>query len=130
MTTYTRESLNKLNDEYKLQLYNEHTDKIVEYITKAVINSAKFNGAKEFINVVNIVEDRPQLLNKYGKPINCSNITSRKIDSSSIEVSDTNQIDNVINKLKTIFLNIDIQFVESKDIRGNVIKSAIRVNWA
>ena len=121
MTTYTRESLNKLNEDYKLEMYNTHTEKIVEYITKAVVMSAKLEGKKEFINVVRIIEDNPQ--QNFNRGI------SRKIDYTTIDVYDAKQIDTIIEKLKIIFLGISIEYIESKDIRGKHLKTAIRVNW-
>jgi len=126
MITYTRESLNKLNDNFKLEKYNTHTYNIVKYITDAVVNSAKLEGKKVFINVVRIVEDTISY-DKRGN-IQPSNY-SRQINNTSIDVYDSKQIDTVINKLKTIFLDLSIEYVESKDLRGNVLGSAICVKW-
>jgi hypothetical protein len=126
MITYTRESLNKLNDNFKLGRYNEHTVNIVNYITNAVVNSAKLERKKEFINVVRIVEDSIRY-DKRGN-IQPSNY-SRQINQTSIDVYDSKQIDSVINKLKTIFVDLTIEYVESKDLRGNLLGTAIRVNW-
>jgi uncharacterized protein YecA (UPF0149 family) len=121
--TYTRESLNKLNDNFKQQRYIEHTENIVKYITNAVVTSAKLEGKKEFINVVKIIEDSIK-----HSTIRISNHT-RQISQSSIDVYDSKQIDDVINKLKSIFLDLSIEYVESKDLRGNILRTAIRVNW-
>jgi hypothetical protein len=126
MITYTRESLNKLNDDFKLERYNEHTEKIVNYITIAVVNSSKIYGKKEFINVVRIVEDSIRY-DKRGT-IQPSNY-SRQISQTSIDVYDSKQIDDVINKLKNIFIDLTIEYIESKDLRGNVLDSAIRIKW-
>jgi nucleoside diphosphate kinase len=127
MTTYTRESLNKLNDNFKQQRYIEHTENIVKYITNAVVTSAKLEGKKEFINVVKIIEDTIKD-STHGLTIRHSN-HSRQISQSSIDVYDTKQIDDIINKLKSIFLDLSIEYVESKDLRGNILRTAIRVNW-
>ena len=116
--TYTRESLNKLNDNFKQQRYIEHTENIVKYITIAVVTSAKLEGKKEFINVVRIVED--SIRNRQH---------TRQISQSSIDIYDSKQIDDVINKLKSIFLDLSIEYVESKDLRGNILGTAIRMNW-
>jgi len=127
MTTYTRETLNKLNDDFKLERYNQHTESIINYITNAVVNSAKLEGKKEFINVVRIVEDSIRH-STHGLTIRNSNHT-RQISQSSIDVYDSKQIDDIINKLKSIFLDLSIEYVESKDLRGNILRTAIRVNW-
>jgi len=125
MTTYTRESLNKLNDNFKQQRYIEHTENIVKYITNAVVTSAKLQGKKEFINVVKIIEDTIRHPNNsiMSKSIIC------QISHTSIDVYDSKQIDDVINKLKSIFLDLSIEYVESKDLRGNILRTAIRMNW-
>jgi hypothetical protein len=126
MITYTRESLNKLNDDFKLEKYNTHTNNIINYITNAVINSAKLEGKKEFINVVKIIEDTIG----YDKRRNIQRSNySRQINQTSIDVYDSKQIDTVINRLKTIFLDLIIEYIESKDLRGNILSTAIRVNW-
>jgi nucleoside diphosphate kinase len=127
MTTYTRESLNKLNDNFKQQRYIEHTENIVKYITNAVVTSAKLEGKKEFINVVKIIEDTIRHSN-HRLTIRHSDHT-RQINQTSIDVYDSKQIDDVINKLKSIFLDLSIEYVESKDLRGNILRTAIRVNW-
>jgi len=127
MTTYTRESLNKLNDNFKQQRYIEHTENIVKYITNAVVTSAKLEGKKEFINVVKIIEDTIRHSN-HRLTIRHSDHT-RQINQTSIDVYDSKQIDDVINKLKSIFLDLSIEYVESKDLRGNILSTAIRMNW-
>lgn len=127
MTTYTRESLNKLNDNFKQQRYIEHTENIVKYITNAVVTSAKLEGKKEFINVVKIIEDTIRHSN-HRLTIRHSDHT-RQINQTSIDVYDSKQIDDVINKLKSIFLDLSIEYVGSKDLRGNILSTAIRMNW-
>jgi nucleoside diphosphate kinase len=127
MTTYTRESLNKLNDNFKQQRYIEHTENIVKYITNAVVTSAKLEGKKEFINVVKIIEDTIRH-GTHRLTIRHSDHT-RQINQTSIDVYDSKQIDDVINKLKSIFLDLSIEYVESKDLRGNILRTVIRVNW-
>ena len=128
MSTYTREYLNKLHNDFKLEMYNKHTDKIIDYITKGVIDSARCYGKQEFMNVVRIIQDNHQeILNRNGQSL--TNNIIRQIDHTTIDVYDTKQIDTIINKLKSIFPDLNIEFVESKDLRGNILKSAIRVNW-
>lgn len=100
-------------------MYNHHTDNIVRYITEAIVNSAKLEGKKEFINVIRIIEDNKRLGNGY----------HRQVNQISIDVYNYKQIVSIIEKLKTIFLDLSIEYVESKDLRGNVLDSAIRIKW-
>ena len=54
---------------------------------------------------------------------------STELTMDTIVVSDIEMIHKVIDKLKIQFFDSHIEYVESKDLSGNVLTSAIRVNW-
>lgn len=115
MTTYTRESLKKLNEDYKLEIYNKQIEDIVKTISDTVIKSAKFEGKKDFIIKVEIVEDTHQPRYNMGNfnPPPCI---------------DFKQLTAIIEQLKAIFLDSNIYFAEL-NIGKRIIEGAIHVNW-
>lgn len=42
---------------------------------------------------------------------------------------DVSYIHDVVAKLKESFIDSDIEYLESKDIRGKVLESLIRIQW-
>jgi hypothetical protein len=116
MTTYTRESLKKLNEDYKLEIYNKQIEDIVNKISDRVIYSAKFKEKKEVIITVQIIEGIPQPIfiaeKWYDLPprINFKQLTA------------------IIEQLKAIFLDSNIYFAEL-NIGKRIIEGAIHVNW-
>ena len=105
MTTFTRESLNKLRDEYKLKEYNDRIISRIDYITDRILSIAKCEDNKEYIIKVKIrgIDDIPPRLN-----------------SDEIIVDNTKMVHDINAKLKTIFVDVSIEYVDK----------TIRINWA
>lgn len=120
MSIYTREYLKRLKKEADMIKYNNKTQEIVEILSKAII----FNATKGLLNVQLKIKIVPR--NPNGDYQNCMGMN---YGPDTILMYDVDQITVVINKLKEKFIDSDIQYVESKDLRGNVIESAIEVKW-
>ena len=118
MTTYSREYLNSLKKEADLKQYNDKLNEIVSNISKAILFSAT-KGSKEFTVKIKIV---PQSMREV-------NTGTFSWGPDTFVVYDIEMIHQVINKLKIQFFDSDIKYVESKDLSGNILTSAIRVNW-
>ena len=118
MTTYSREYLNGLKKEADLKQYNDKLNEIVSNISKAILFSAT-KGSKEFTVKIKII---PQSMREV-------NTGTFSWGPDTFVVYDIEMIHQVINKLKIQFFDSHIEYVESKDLSGNVITSAIRVNW-
>lgn len=105
MTTYTRESLNKMKEEFELEEYNKQINRGVNYIEQCVISTAKCEDHKECnIRVIIIgVDEIPPLGER-----------------DVIIINDTKKINDIIAKLKTIFVDVPIEYVDK----------TIRINWA
>ena len=118
MTTYSREYLKGLKKEADLKQYNDKLNEIVSNISKAILFSAT-RGSKEFTVKIKII---PQSMREV-------NTGTFSWGPDTFVVYDIEMIHQVINKLKIQFFDSDIKYVESKDLSGNILTSAIRVNW-
>ena len=118
MTTYSCEYLNGLKKEADLKQYNDKLNEIVSNISKAILFSAT-KGSKEFTVKIKII---PQSMREV-------NTGTFSWGPDTFVVYDIEMIHQVINKLKIQFFDSDIKYVESKDLSGNILTSAIRVNW-
>lgn len=118
MTTYSREYLNSLKKEADLKQYNDKLNEIVSNISKAILFSAT-KGSKEFTVKIKIV---PQLMREV-------NIGTFSWGPDTFVVYDIEMINSVIDKLKIQFFDSHVEYIESKDLSGNILTSAIRVNW-
>ena len=118
MTTYSREYLNGLKKEADLKQYNDKLNEIVSNISKAILFSAT-KGSKEFTVKIKII---PQSMREV-------NTGTFSWGPDTFVVYDIEMIHQVINKLKIQFFDSHIEYVESKDLSGNVLTSVIRVNW-
>ena len=112
MTTYSREYLQGLKREADLKEYNDKVDEVVRTISKAILFSAT-KGSTELTLKTKIIPPPKQL--NWGP--------------DTIIVYDIEMIHQVVNKLKIQFFDSNIEYVESKDLSGIILDSAIRVNW-
>lgn len=102
---YTRENLRYLKTENDLKVYNEKINYTVKYIAEDIIKNAT--------------------IGKLHHEIPCE-----KIDMAFKNINvDTSYIENIIDKLKEIFIDLDIEYLESKDLRGKVLERVIRIKW-
>ena len=113
MTTYSREYLQGLKKEEDTKQYNNKVSEVVSIISKAIIFTAT-RGSTELTLKIKII-----LPPKQG--LNCG--------PDTVVVYDIEMIYQVIDTLKNQFFDSHIEYVESKDLRGNVLESAIRIKW-
>lgn len=116
MNTYSREYLKGLKKEEDMRQYNFKLDDIVSTISQAIILTAT-RGSTELILKTEIIP--PQ--------IGSCRVSSR--GHNTVVVYDIEMIHSVIDKLKIQFFDSHIEYVESKDLRGKVLDSAICVKW-
>jgi hypothetical protein len=114
MNTYSREYLKGLKKEEDMRQYNDKLNEVVSTISKAIIISAT-RGSTELILKTKIIPY------EMGRCISGGNNT--------VVVYNIEMIHSVIDKLKIQFFDSHIEYVESKDLRGNVLDSAIRIKW-
>ena len=112
MTTYSREYLQGLKREADLKQYNDKVDEVVRTISKAILFSAT-KGSTELTLKTKIIPPPKQL--NWGP--------------DTVVLYDIQMIHQVVNKLKIQFFDSHIEYVESKDLSGIILDSAIRVNW-
>jgi hypothetical protein len=118
METYSREYLKGLKKEIDDKRYNDKTEELVDKISKAILFSAK----KGLLNLQLKIKIIPM------NPIN-QGCMVMNYGPDTIVIYDMEQIDAVIQKLKEKFFDTHIEYVESKDLRGNILESAIQVKW-
>jgi hypothetical protein len=116
MNTYSREYLKGLKKEEDMRQYNDKLNEVVSTISKAIIITAT-RGSTELILKTEIIP--PQ--------IGSCRASSR--GHNTVVVYDIEMIHSVIDKLKIQFFDSHIEYVESKDLRGNVLDSAVRIKW-
>ena len=112
MTTYSREYLKGLKKEADLKQYNDKLNEILSNISKAILFSAT-KGSTELTLKTKIIPPPKQL--NWGP--------------DTVVLYDIQMIHQVIDKLKIQFFDSHIEYVESKDLSGIILDSAIRVNW-
>ena len=112
MTTYSREYLQGLKKEEDTKQYNNKVSEVVSIISKAIIFTAT-RGSTELTLKIKIMP--PQKNFNWGP--------------DTVVVYDIEMIYQVIDTLKNQFFDSHIEYVESKDLRGNVLESAIRIKW-
>jgi len=115
MNTYSREYLKGLKKEEDMRQYNFKLDEVVSTISKAIILTAT-RGSTELILKTKIIPY------EMGRCIGSGG-------HNTIVVYDIEMIHSVIDTLKIQFFDSHIEYVESKDLRGNVLDAAIRVKW-
>jgi hypothetical protein len=115
MNTYSREYLKGLRKEEELRQYNDKLNELVSTTSKAILITAT-RGSTELTLKTKIVP--PQI----GSTRNVGG-------HNHILVYDIEMIHSVIDKLKNQFFDSHIEYVESKDLRGNVLDTAIYVKW-
>lgn len=117
MTTYSREYLQGLKREADLKQYNDKANELVSTISKAILFTAT-KGSRELTLKTRIMPPPTA-----GHKIICGS------SPDTIVVYDIEMIHQVIDTLKIQFFDSHIEYVESKDLRGNVLDSAIRIKW-
>lgn len=115
MNTYSREYLKGLKKEEDMRQYNDKLNEVVSTISKAIIITAT-RGSTELILKTKIIPYQ------VGRCIGSGG-------QNTTVVYDIEMIHSVIDKLKNQFFDSHIEYVESKDLRGNVLDSAIRIKW-
>ena len=115
MNTYSRTYLKGLKKEADLKQYNDKLDEVVSTISKAIIFTAT-RGSTELILKTKIIPHEIGSCRGGG-------------GNNTVVVYDIEMIHQVIDKLKIQFFDSHIEYVESKDLRGNVLESAIRIKW-
>jgi hypothetical protein len=116
MNTYSREYLKGLKKEEDMRQYNDKLNEVVSTISKGIILTAT-RGSTELILKTEIIP--PQIGSCRG--------SSR--GHNTVVVYDIEMIHKVIDKLKNQFFDSHIEYVESKDLRGNILDSAICIKW-
>jgi hypothetical protein len=120
MTTYSREYLKGLKKEADLKQYNEQMNIVVSTISKAILFSAT-KGSIELTLKIKIIPPPKKGESMGGLTLNWG--------PDTVVVYDIEMIHQVIDKLKIQFFDSHIEYIESKDLSGNVLTSAIRINW-
>jgi len=115
MNTYSREYLKGLRKEEELRQYNDKLNELVSTTSKAILITAT-RGSTELTLKTKIVP------HQVGRSIS-------RVDNNTILVYDIEMIHQIIDKLKIQFFDSHIEYVESKDLRGNVLESAIHIKW-
>lgn len=106
---YTRENLRYLKRENDLKVYNDMINNFVKYISEDVVKSATIGKLQ------------------YDYP--CEKIDNAYKNYVIAIGEDISYIEDIIDKLKKIFIDSDIQYLESKDLRGKVLERVIRIKW-
>ena len=115
MTTYSREYLQGLKKEADLKQYNDKLDEVVSTISKAILFTAT-RGPTELTLKTKIIPHEISSCRGGG-------------GNNTVVVYDIEMIHHVIDKVKIQFIDSDIEYLESKDLRGNILESAIRIKW-
>ena len=118
MITYSREYLQGLKREADLKQYNDKANELVSTISKAILFTAT-KGSRELTLKTRIMPP----------PTAGQSLTMGRTSPDTIVVYDIEMIHQVIDTLKIQFFDSHIEYVESKDLRGNVLDSAIRIKW-
>ena len=118
MSRYSCTYLQGLKKETDLKQYNDKLDEVVSTISKAVLSTASRGNTKLILKT------------KVIPPLT-DGVSSRNFSwgPDTLIVYDSMMIDKVIDKLKMQFFDSHIEYVESKDVSGNIINSAIRIKW-
>ena len=118
MSTYSRTYLQGLKKETDLKQYNDKLDEVVLTISKAVLSTASKGNTKLIL--------KTKVISQLTDGVNGGNFSW---GPDTLIVYDSIMIDKVIDKLKMQFFDSHIEYVESKDVCGNIINSAIRIKW-
>jgi len=114
-------NLKKINDE---KIYNEKINSIVNYIEEQIIKKAT-DGLTEYNAPISTNIDSTAIKNSNSN--SKDNIVNRRL--ANIISEDKTYINDIMDKLKEKFIDSDIQYLESKDLRGNVLERVIRILW-
>ena len=101
-------SLKKINDD---KIYRETINTIVIAISNNIIRIATSG------------------LIEYNVPIYYKQCIPTQMLILETFIPDVSYIHDVVAKLKESFIDSDIEYLESKDIRGKVLESLIRIQW-
>ena len=115
MNTFSREYLKGLKKKEDMRQYNDKLNEVVTTISKAIILTAT-RGSTELILKTKIIPY------EMGRCIGVGG-------NNTVVVYDIEMIHQIIDKLKIQFFDSHIEYVESKDLRGNVLDTAIRIKW-
>lgn len=115
MTTYSRTYLKGLKKEADLKEYNDKLNEVLSTISKAIIITAT-RGSTELTLKTKIIPHQIGSCRGGG-------------GHNTLVVYDVEMIHQIIDKLKIQFFDSHIEYVESKDLRGNVLESAICIKW-
>ena len=93
--------------------------------------------SREYLRGLKKAEEMMQYNNKVNQIVtNISNAIifsasrgSTELTLDTVVVSDIEMIHKVIDKVKVQFFDSDIEYVESKKLRDNLLQCVIRVNW-
>jgi hypothetical protein len=121
MPTFTREYLHSLN-KYKLKFtieeYNKTTEMLVQYILADIISEATEGSVELSRIIMSICKEKPTdtitSVSKYQYTYN-----------TIIAICDIKQINLIINRLKELCPDSDIEYIES-DING---ESVLEIKW-
>ena len=114
-------NLKKINDD---KIYREKIDTIVTYIGEQIIKKAT-DGLTEYNAPISTNIDSTAIKNSNSN--SKDNVVYRHL--ANIISEDKTYINDIVNKLKEKFIDLDIQYLESKDLRGNVLERVIRIKW-
>ena len=115
METYSREYLKGLKKEEDMRQYNYKLNEVLTTISNAIILTAT-RGSTELILKTKIIP------HQVGRCIGAGG-------NNTVVVYDIEMIYQIVDRLKIQFFDSHIEYVESKDLRGNILDAAIRVKW-
>ena len=115
MTTYSREYLKGLKKEEDMRLYNHKLNEVLSTISKAIILTATRGSTELTLKTKISPHEMARCIGAGGH--------------NTVVVYDIEMIYQIVDTLKIQFFDSHIEYVESKDLRGNVLESAIHVKW-
>lgn len=113
MPIITRETLQILKRDYCFKQYNLKIDLIVKYITEKVVNEAKYGKLEKHFSI------KHNLQATYDSMIHGCQLNDTHEDMAFM--------DDILYKLKEIFPDLDIQFVEI--IINSVAERTLIIKW-
>ena len=113
MSIITRESLQILKQNYILKQYNSKIDSIITKITNNIVHNAKYGCSQYNMNIKDNLEAT------YDAIINGAYSTNTTEDMAFM--------DDILYKLKEIFPDSDIQFLETTE--HGITKRTLMIKW-
>ena len=113
MSIITRESLQILKQNYILKQYNSKIDSIITKITNNIVHNAKYGYSQYNMNIKDNLEATYDA------------ITNGAYSTNTTE--DMDFMDDILYKLKEIFPDSDIQFLETTE--HGITERTLMIKW-